>query len=75
LKEQGQQVQMMAIIYGQATRVLNWLGKTADDSDAALEGIRIASKNESMAYLKDEVIQQAILELLWRPVVSAYLQK
>jgi hypothetical protein len=67
LKEQGQQVQLMAKIYSKATRVLVWLGETADNSDIALERIRIAAENESLYSLNDETIQQAILALLQRP--------
>ncbi|KAF8847357.1 HET-domain-containing protein, partial [Acephala macrosclerotiorum] len=67
LKEQGQQVQLMAKIYSKATRVLVWLGEMVDNSDTALERIRIAAENESPDSLNDKTIQQAILALLQRP--------
>jgi hypothetical protein len=67
LKEQGQQVQLMAKIYSKATRVLVWLGETADNSDIALKRIHIAAENESPDSLSDKIIQQAILALLQRP--------
>ncbi|KAE8446244.1 hypothetical protein EG329_012330 [Mollisiaceae sp. DMI_Dod_QoI] len=56
LKEQGQQVQLMARIYSQAARVLVWLGETAGNSDTALEGIRVAAESESTDSLNDERI-------------------
>ncbi|KAJ8066149.1 hypothetical protein OCU04_005240 [Sclerotinia nivalis] len=37
---------MMARIYGQANRVIVYLGKSTDDSDLALESIRIAAEYE-----------------------------
>ena len=67
LKEQSQQVQLMAKIYSKATRVLVWLGETADNSDTALERMRIAAENESPDSLNDKTIRQAILALLQRP--------
>ena len=66
LEEKSNQVQLMAKIYSKATRVLVWLGETADDSDGALEGIRDIAAKESMNSL-DKTIQQAILALLQRP--------
>jgi hypothetical protein len=67
LEEQGYQVQLMAKIYSKASRVLVWLGETADNSDIALEGIRIAAESESANSLNDKNTQQAIFELLQRP--------
>jgi hypothetical protein len=67
LEEKGQQVQLMAKIYSKAARVLVWLGETEDNSDIALERIRIAAENESPDSLNDKTIQQAILALLQRP--------
>jgi len=57
----------MAKIYSKATRVLVWLGETADNSDIALKRIHIAAENESPDSLNDKIIQQAILALLQRP--------
>jgi hypothetical protein len=56
-KEKEQQIQFMAKIYGQANRVVVWLGRAANCSDQALEEIRI---NKGM-------VQQAVLALLRRP--------
>jgi hypothetical protein len=67
LEEQGHQVQLMAKIYSKATRVLIWLGKTADNSDIALERIRIAAESESTNSLNNKTTQHAIFELLQRP--------
>jgi hypothetical protein len=67
VEEKGQQVQLMAKIYSKAARVLVWLGETEDNSDIALERIRIAAENESPDSLNDKTIQQAILALLQRP--------
>jgi len=38
-EEKEDQIQFMAEIYGQANRVLVWVGDAADDSDLALEAI------------------------------------
>ena len=66
-EEMGRQVQIMAKIYSEANRVIIWLGETADDSDRAIEEIRIASGNKSTHSSNDETAQQAILALLQRP--------
>jgi hypothetical protein len=42
--EKSQQIQIMARIYGVASRVLVWLGEAADDSDEAIEAIRTARR-------------------------------
>jgi hypothetical protein len=67
LKERGDQVQFMAKIYSKANRVIVWLGEMADNSDNALEGIRVAAQQESTNSLNDKTLQQAILALLQRP--------
>jgi hypothetical protein len=66
-EEKGYQVELMAKIYSKASCVLVWLGQTADDSDIALEGIRVAAEKVSTDSLRNETIQQAILALLQRP--------
>ncbi|KAK4204523.1 putative HET domain-containing protein [Triangularia verruculosa] len=44
-EEKSRQVSRMASVYEQASKVLSWLGPSADDSDAAMEGInRYGSK-------------------------------
>jgi hypothetical protein len=44
--EKGQQVQTMAKIYAKASRVIVWLGEAADNSDQALEEIRMAAEEQ-----------------------------
>ncbi|EDO04690.1 hypothetical protein SS1G_07173 [Sclerotinia sclerotiorum 1980 UF-70] len=57
----------MAKIFGQANRVIVYLGEAADDSDQALEGIRVAAEGESPNVIVNEMDQRPILELLKRP--------
>ncbi|KAH6714388.1 heterokaryon incompatibility protein-domain-containing protein, partial [Leptodontidium sp. MPI-SDFR-AT-0119] len=66
-EEKEHQIQSMAKIYGQANRVVVWLGEAADDSDLAFEEIRIARGKKSANSLDSEKIQQAVLALLQRP--------
>jgi hypothetical protein len=66
-KEKAHQIQLMADIYGQANRVLVWLGEAADNSSQAFEDIRIASEENSTNSLIKETSQKAILQLLERP--------
>jgi hypothetical protein len=66
-REKEQQIQLMAKIYGQASRVVVWLGETADKSDQALRNIRHAAgpgAKESSSY---EYNYQEITALLQRP--------
>jgi hypothetical protein len=65
-KEKEHQIQSMAKIYGKASRVIVWLGETADDSDGALEAIRTARKKFTNSP-NEEMIPKAILLLLQRP--------
>jgi len=65
-EEKEHQIQSMAKIYSQANRVIVWLGETADDSDRAVEEIRVAA-GKSTNSSNNETIQQAILALLRRP--------
>ena len=66
-QEKEQQIQFMEKIYGQANRVVVWLGEAADDSDRALEEIRTAGGKKSPNSSNNETIQQAVLALLQRP--------
>jgi hypothetical protein len=66
-KEKEQQIQSMAKIYAQADRVVVWLGEASDDSDLALEEIRIARGKKPTNSLDSERIQQSVLALLQRP--------
>jgi hypothetical protein len=67
LEERDLQVQLMAKIYSKATRVIIWLGETADNSNIALETLRLAAENESLESLNSNETRQAILALLQRP--------
>jgi hypothetical protein len=65
--EQGEQVQLMAKIYSNARCVIVWLGDKAEDTEGALEDIRLVANKELMERLEKESNQQAILNLLQRP--------
>jgi hypothetical protein len=67
LQEQGQQVQLMAMIYSKAHRVLVWLGETADDIKGALEDMQRAASEESTDHSAKRINQKAIFNLLQRP--------
>ncbi|CZR58311.1 related to heterokaryon incompatibility protein [Phialocephala subalpina] len=66
-QEKEHQIQSMAKIYSQANRVIVWLGEAADDSDRAIEEIRVTASKKSTNSSNNETIQQAILKLLQRP--------
>jgi hypothetical protein len=66
LRERGHQVQLMAKIYGQANRVVVWLGEAADDSDQALEDIRTAAEREATYSSNSERSQKAVFKMLER---------
>jgi hypothetical protein len=57
----------MAKIYGQANRVIVYLGEAVNDSDQALEDIRVAAEDESTTLSKSKKSQEAILKLLEKP--------
>jgi hypothetical protein len=65
--EKERQIQSMAKIYGQANRVVVYLGVAADASDQALEDIRVAAEDESTNLSISEKSQKVILKLLERP--------
>jgi Heterokaryon incompatibility protein (HET) len=66
LEEQGQQVQLMAMIYSKAHRVLVWLGETADNIEGAFEDIQRAANEESTEGSNKKMNEKAILNLLQR---------
>lgn len=66
-KEKEQQIQSMAKIYSQANRVIVWLGKTADDSDQALQDICVAARDNSIYLSNEKKSREAIVKLLERP--------
>jgi Heterokaryon incompatibility protein (HET) len=65
--EKEQQILLMAKIYGQANRVVVWLGEAEDNSDQALEEIRVAGGEMPSNSLNKEAIEKAVLALLRRP--------
>ncbi|KAF4624545.1 hypothetical protein G7Y89_g13625 [Cudoniella acicularis] len=66
-REKGFQIELMAKIYSQANRVIVYLGETADDSDQALEDIRVVAEDESTTSSSSGESQERILKLLERP--------
>lgn len=66
-EEQGQQVQLMAMIYSKAHRVLVWLGETTAEVEGALEGIQCAAIEEPTKYSNKYIKQEPISQLLLRP--------
>ncbi|KAF2704690.1 HET-domain-containing protein, partial [Pleomassaria siparia CBS 279.74] len=66
-EEKEHQIQSMANIYGQASRVVVWLGEAADDSTQALEEIRVAGGRMFSTHSSGEVVKEAVLALLLRP--------
>jgi hypothetical protein len=66
-KEKENQIQIMARIYGQANRVVVWLGGAANDSDLAFEEIRSAKGREPDYRPPDDNLTSAISFLLQRP--------
>ena len=68
IPEKEQQIRFMAKIYAQASCVVVWLGECADNSDQALEEIRVAGggkKSSNPSGLK--MIHKAVFALLQRP--------
>ncbi|KAK6609501.1 het domain protein [Botrytis cinerea] len=64
--EKSHQIQLMAKIFGLANRVIVYLGEAADDSDQALESIRVAAEEAESEGI-NETSQRGILKLLKRP--------
>ncbi|TGO13444.1 hypothetical protein BTUL_0069g00110 [Botrytis tulipae] len=65
--EKGHQIQLMAKIFGQANRVIVYLGDAEDDSNQALESIRVAAEGKSLEQGINEMNQRGIFGLLKRP--------
>jgi hypothetical protein len=65
-EEQGQQVQLMAMIYSKAHRVLVWLGETTTDVEGALEDIQRAASEDSIELWSEKVNEKVIFNLLQR---------
>jgi hypothetical protein len=66
LEEKERQIKIMAKVYGQAARVIVWLGEAATDSDQALNTIHIAGSETSYRSPDNEAIKKPILALLQR---------
>lgn len=64
-QERGHQVRSMAKIYGQANRVVVWLGDAADNSERAFE--EICARRKWIDTSDYEIVQHAVLALLQRP--------
>ena len=65
-KEKEDQIPLMAEIYAKAHHVVVWLGEAEDDSDRALEIIRLTGEN-SARLSNTESTQQAVVQVLQRP--------
>lgn len=65
-KEQAQQVQLMAMIYSKAHRVLVWLGEAADDTEGAFEDIQRAADEEFPQHSNERINENPIFNLLQR---------
>jgi hypothetical protein len=66
LKEKAQQIQIMARIYGQASRVIVWLGEAAENSDQALDKICITGCKGSLPSTDNKAFKKPVLTLLQR---------
>ncbi|KAK3984187.1 ankyrin repeat-containing domain protein [Cladorrhinum sp. PSN332] len=64
LEERSRQVQSMARIYAQATRVVVWLGEAAGDSDQALDRIQAAAESPAQPSFQETAIF-ALLRRSW----------
>lgn len=65
-REKEHQIEIMAKIYGQANRVIVWLGEAATNSNQALDTIRIAGSEMSLCSAENEAIKKPVLALLQR---------
>ncbi|KAL7908170.1 heterokaryon incompatibility domain-containing protein [Trichoderma velutinum] len=67
IEERGEQIQYMAEIYSKANRVIVWLGEAADNSDQALNSIRLVADEEHQKSFQKDTDKQAVLAILERP--------
>ena len=65
-KEKEHQLPLMAEIYAKARSVVVWLGRDENNSDQALEAIRLAGQNPEISSDAD-LVQEALMHLLHRP--------
>lgn len=66
LDERSQQVQIMAMIYSRAHRVIVWLGDVSDDTEGALENIQYAAIDRPAKNSNRQIDQSAVSNLLRR---------
>jgi hypothetical protein len=66
-KKKEDQIALMAEIYAKARRVVVWPGEAEDDSDWALEEIRLISERAAIHLSNAKPFRQAISKLLQRP--------
>lgn len=66
-EEKADQIPLIAEIYAKARRVLVWLGEAENNSDRALEEIRLTAEGVTTHPLNAKPSEQAISKLLQRP--------
>ncbi|KAE8153767.1 heterokaryon incompatibility protein-domain-containing protein [Aspergillus avenaceus] len=74
-EEKSEQIGFMQMIYGYADRVVVWLGEAEDNSDEAIEHIRVAAEDNSPTHIPSPMGEaraklfdhNACLKLLQRP--------
>jgi hypothetical protein len=66
-KEKEHQIQMMAMVYGQANRVIVWLGEAAECSEQALTQILVARGDMFTHPPSNDTIGKQVIALLQRP--------
>lgn len=65
-QEKEQQIRLMYKIYTYANCVIVWLGEEANDSDQALEELRIVASKKAANFAHEEKIQESVTTLLRR---------
>lgn len=63
-QEKGQQIGLMYSIYSCANCVLVWLGDKVDDSDQAMEALRITGSQSAANPVYNERAQESVMHLL-----------
>ncbi|RDW77156.1 hypothetical protein BP6252_05209 [Coleophoma cylindrospora] len=65
-QEKQQQIRLMYKIYTHANCVIVWLGEEADDSDQALEELRMTGSKKAVDFAHEEIVQETVAKLLRR---------
>jgi hypothetical protein len=65
-REKEKQIQLMHKIYTHANCVIVWLGEEANDSDQALEQLRIAGSMKAANSAHNERVEKSVVKLLQR---------